>query len=357
MKYLDKLQKEDKQILYEYTKACFNGDIPDFLEKYLTLPMFQTLKGKGQFCGVENTNLFHPKSKYNRLDHSVNCAGIIWHLTKDKKRTIKALCHDLSTVSFAHTIDFLLKDSINQNAAESLIDRRKILNSSKEFLSYLKEDGLTLEDIYFLEQDSLIDISRPGLCVDRFEGIIHINYIWLNTCSLEDIKTILNDLWVLINEQGQEEIGFKTLEVGQLFFELMLNYAYCMQSKEDKYSMQFIADLLSIAIKDGLLTLRDLYTLKEDKIVSILQNNYEVWQTFEKIDYVKSSNICPRGYYVVVDAKKRYAIPLVQIGTKTRRITDVAVLCSDKLEQFWKFKEQKYLFHDKIRMLVREDLC
>lgn len=357
MKYLDKLQKEDKQILYEYTKACFNGDIPDFLEKYLTLPMFQTLKGKGQFCGVENTNLFHPKSKYNRLDHSVNCAGIIWHLTKDKKRTIKALCHDLSTVSFAHTIDFLLKDSINQNAAESLIDRRKILNSSKEFLSYLKEDGLTLEDIYFLEQDSLIDISRPGLCVDRFEGIIHINYIWLNTCSLEDIKTILNDLWVLINEQGQEEIGFKTLEVGQLFFELMLNYAYCMQSKEDKYSMQFIADLLSIAIKDGLLTLSDLYTLKEDKIVSILQNNYEVWQTFEKIDYVKSSNICPSGYYVVVDAKKRYAIPLVQIGTKTRRITDVAVLCSDKLEQFWKFKEQKYLFHDKIRMLVREDLC
>lgn len=357
MKYLDKLQKEDKQILYEYTKACFNGNIPDFLEKYLTLPMFQTLKGKGQFCGVENTNLFHPKSKYNRLDHSVNCAGIIWHLTKDKKRTIKALCHDLSTVSFAHTIDFLLRDSINQNAAESLIDRRKILNSSKEFLSYLKEDGLTLEDIYFLEQDSLIDISRPGLCVDRFEGIIHINYIWLNTCSLEDIKTILNDLWVLINEQGQEEIGFKTLEVGQLFFELMLNYAYCMQSKEDKYSMQFIADLLSIAIKDGLLTLSDLYTLKEEKIVSILQNNYEVWQTFEKIDYVKSSNICPSGYYVVVDAKKRYAIPLVQIGTKTRRITDVAVLCSDKLEQFWKFKEQKYLFHDKIRMLVREDLC
>ena len=357
MKYLDKLQKEDKQILYEYMKACFNGNIPDFLEKYLTLPMFQTLKGKGQFCGVENTNLFHPKSKYNRLDHSVNCAGIIWHLTKDKKRTIKALCHDLSTVSFAHTIDFLLKDSINQNAAESLIDRRKILNSSKEFLSYLKEDGLTLEDIYFLEQDSLIDLPRPGLCVDRFEGIIHINYIWLNTCSLEDIKTILNDLWVLINEQGQEEIGFKTLEVGQLFFELMLNYAYCMQSKEDKYSMQFIADLLSIAIKDGLLTLSDLYTLKEDKIVSILQNNYEVWQTFEKIDYVKSSNICPSGYYVVVDAKKRYAIPLVQIGTKTRRITDVAVLCSDKLEQFWKFKEQKYLFHDKIRMLVREDLC
>lgn len=357
MKYLDKLQKEDKQILYEYTKACFNGNIPDFLEKYLTLPMFQTLEGKGQFCGVENANLFHPKSKYNRLDHSMNCAGIIWHLTKDKKRTIKALCHDLSTVSFAHTIDFLLKDSINQNAAESLIDRKRMLSSSKKFLNYLKEDGLTLEDIYFLEQDSLIDISRPGLCVDRFEGIIHINYIWLNTCSLEDIKTILNDLWVLINEQGQEEIGFKTLEVGQLFFELMLNYAYCMQSKEDKYSMQFIADLLSIAIKDGLLTLSDLYTLKEEKIVSILQNNYEVWQTFEKIDYVKSSNICPSGYYVVVDAKKRYAIPLVQIGTKTRRITDVAVLCSDKLEQFWKFKEQKYLFHDKIRMLVREDLC
>ena len=355
MKYLDKLA--DNQVLYEYTKAFFDGDIPDFLEKYLTLPMFQTLEGKGQFCGVENANLFHPKSKYNRLDHSMNCAGIIWHLTKDKKRAIKALCHDLSTVSFAHTIDFLLKDTINQNAAETLIDRKRMLSSSKKFLNYLKEDGLTLEDIYFLEQDSLIDLPRPGLCVDRLEGIMHINYIWLNTCSLEDIKTILNDLRVLTNEQGKEEIGFKTPAVGQLFFELMLNYAYCMQSKEDKYPMQFIADLLSIAIKDGLLTLRDLYTLKEEKIVSLLKENYEIWQTFEKIDYVKSSNICPSGYYVAVDAKKRYAIPLVQKGPKTMRITDFDVLCNDKLQQFWKFKEQKYLFHDKINMLVREDLC
>ena len=355
MKYLDKLA--DNQVLYEYTKAFFDGDIPDFLEKYLTLPMFQTLEGKGQFCGVENANLFHPKSKYNRLDHSMNCAGIIWHLTKDKKRTIKALCHDLSTVSFAHTIDFLLKDTINQNAAESLIDRKRMLSSSKEFLNYLKEDGLTLEDICFLEQDSLIDLPRPGLCVDRLEGIMHINYIWLNTCSLEDIKTILNDLRVLTNEQGKEEIGFKTPTVGQLFFELMLNYAYCMQSKEDKYPMQFIADLLSIAIKDGLLTLRDLYTLKEEKIVSLLKENYEIWQIFEKIDYVKSSNICPSGYYVAVDAKKRYAIPLVQKGPKAMRITDFDVLCNDKLQQFWKFKEQKYLFHDKINMLVREDLC
>ena len=355
MKYLDKLA--DNQVLYEYTKSLFGGDIPDFLERYLTLPMFQTLEGKGQFCGVENANLFHPKSKYNRLDHSMNCAGIIWHLTKDKKRTIKAFCHDLSTVSFAHTIDFLLKDTINQNAAETLIDRKRMLSSSKKFLNYLKEDGLTLEDIYFLEQDSLIDLPRPGLCVDRLEGIMHINYIWLNTCALEDIKTILNDLRVLTNEQGKEEIGFKTPTVGQLFFELMLNYAYCMQSKEDKYPMQFIADLLSIAIKDGLLTLRDLYTLKEEKIVSLLKENYEIWQTFEKIDYVKSSNICPSGYYVAVDAKKRYAIPLVQKGPKTMRITDFDVLCNDKLQQFWKFKEQKYLFHDKINMLVREDLC
>lgn len=39
------------------------------------------------------------------------------------------------------------------------------------------------------------------------------------------------------------------------------------------------------------------------------------------------------------------------------RITDFDVICNDKLQQFWKFKEQKYLFHDKINMLVREDLC
>lgn len=360
MKYLDKLKSEGKLDLYAYTKICFNGEIPDFLEKYLTLPMFQTLEGKGQFCGVDNTKLFNPRCKYNRLDHSLNCAGIIWRLTKNKKRTLCALCHDLSTVSFAHTIDFLLKDTINQNSAESLTNIKKILESSQKFQEYLQEDGITrkeLEDILDPESDSLVDIERPSLCVDRLEGILHTNYIWLNICNIEEVGSIINDLIVCKNEQGKEEMGFKTLEVSKLFFRMMLSYAYALQSKEDKYSMQFIADLLEIAIKDRLLKLEDLYMIEEEQIVMILKDNYEIWKEFTSLDKIESSDVCPKGYYVEIEAKKRYAIPLVKIDGSNIRITDIDVECYDKLQDFFKFKEKKYLFNDKINMLERRVKC
>ena len=353
MKYLDKLKSEGKLDLYVYTKVCFNGDIPDFLEKYLTLPMFQTLEGKGQFCGVDNTKLFNPRCKYNRLDHSINCAGIIWRLTKNKQRTICALCHDLSTVSFAHAIDFLLKDTINQNSAESLIDIKKILQESKQFQAYLQEDEISLEEVINPEHDSLIDIERPSLCVDRLEGIIHINYIWLNICSIEEVSSIINDLAICKNEQGKEELGFKTLEVSKLFFAMMLAYAYTLQSKEDKFSMQFIADLLEIAIKDKVIKLEDLYTLEEEKIVTLLKENYSIWQEFTSLDKVESSNSKPSGYFVQVLSKKRYAIPLIKIKDKSIRLTYIDDKCNDKLQDFFAFQEQKYLFSDKIKMLER----
>lgn len=360
MKYLEQLKKEANFDLYAYTKLCFNGEIPDFLEKYLTLPMFQTLKGKGQFCGVENTKLFNLRTKYNRLDHSMNCAGMIWRLTENKKRTLCALCHDLKTVSFAHTIDFLLKDSINQNSAESLMDIKKILESSQKFQEYLQEDGISLkelEEILDPESDSLVDIERPSLCVDRLEGILSANYIWLNICTLKEVRKIINDLTICKNEQGKEEIGFKSLEASKLFFSMMLSYAYALQSKEDKYSMQFIADLLEIAIKDGLLKLEELYTIDEEQIVMLLKDNYEIWQEFTSLAKIESSDVCPKGYYVEIETKKRYAIPLVKGERQNIRLTDIDVESNDKFQEFLKFREKKYLFSDKIKMLVRDNKC
>ena len=357
MNYLDSLIQNKNFDLYNYTKVLFGGEIPSFIEKYLSLPMFQTLKGKGQFCGVDNTKIFNPRCKYNRLDHSINCAGIIWRLTKNKKKTIIALCHDLSTVSFAHTIDFLLNDSLTQKSSEKIIDIKFLLNSSKEFKEYLKADGVSLEDIINPSLDSLVDNKRPKLCVDRLEGIIHTNFIWLNTCDVKIVTEIINDLTICLNEYGEEEIGFKSIEKAKMFFEMMLIYAYALQCKEDKYSMQFIADLLKIAIEDKIIDLQSLYEINEDKIVELLSFNYPIWKSFTNLTEIEGSEVKPNGYHVVVEAKKRYAIPLVSFLNGSLRITDIDSKCNDKLQEFLKFKEQKYLYSDKIKMLVREELC
>lgn len=44
-----------------------------------------------------------------------------WHFTHDKKETLAALLHDIGTPCFAHTIDFLLGDSINQESSEETL--------------------------------------------------------------------------------------------------------------------------------------------------------------------------------------------------------------------------------------------
>ena len=97
----------------------------------------------------------------------------------------------------------------------------------------------------------------------------------------------------------------------------------------------------------------DLYTLEEEAIVSLLKENYSIWQEFTFLDKVESSNSKPSGYFVQVLSKKRYAIPLIKIKDKNIRLTDIDDKCNDKLQEFFTFQEQKYLFSDKIKMLER----
>lgn len=348
MKYLDKLLSEKRYDLYYYTKLLYDGDIPEFIEKYLDLPMFQALKGKGQFCGVDYSKIYNPRCNYTRLDHSINCAGIIWQLTKDKRKTICALCHDLGTPCFAHTIDFLLKDYLNQNSAEK--DIKNYLKASKEFLSYLKLDNIALEEVNNPSNYSLVDIERPGVCVDRLEGIIHTAYIWINNYGLEKVRQVINDLTIGTNADAKEEIGFKSLDIAKLFFEMMVSYAYALQSWEDRYSMQFIADLLDVAINDGKIKLEDLYTMNEIDVVRLL-SEYQVWQNFLETEKIETTDILPETYYVSVEAKKRYAIPLVATNTGFKRLTDIDSESKIKLEEFFSSKLPRYAYSRKIRKI------
>ena len=72
-------------------------DYPDFIDKYLALPILARLKGVGLLCGTDWTKLYKNRFHYSRLDHSVGVALIIWHFTHDKVQTLAGLFHDAST--------------------------------------------------------------------------------------------------------------------------------------------------------------------------------------------------------------------------------------------------------------------
>ena len=86
------------------------------------------------------TKLYHPLFLYTRYDHSLVVAHMTWHFTHDKKETIAALLHDVGTPCFAHCIDYVFGDYLNQETSEASI--ADIVKKDKELVSYLIEDGI-----------------------------------------------------------------------------------------------------------------------------------------------------------------------------------------------------------------------
>ena len=97
---------------------CPRSDYPDFLDRYIELPVLQRLAGIGLLCGTDWTKLYRNRFYYSRLDHSKGVALIVWHFTHDKAQTIAGLLHDISTPVFSHVSDFRKGDALTQTATE-----------------------------------------------------------------------------------------------------------------------------------------------------------------------------------------------------------------------------------------------
>ena len=76
-------QTEKSFNIEEYYKILC-PEFPNFLKKYIELPIMQRLSGIGLLCGTDWTSLYKNRFFYSRLDHSVGVALIIWNFTKDK---------------------------------------------------------------------------------------------------------------------------------------------------------------------------------------------------------------------------------------------------------------------------------
>ena len=61
---------------------------------------------------------FRGLPRYSRFRHSVGVCLITWHFTGSIEQALAALFHDISTPSFAHTVDFLHGDYLRQEYTE-----------------------------------------------------------------------------------------------------------------------------------------------------------------------------------------------------------------------------------------------
>jgi len=333
--------------LKEYFNILCDNDYPEFINKYIELDEMQRLKGIDQFCGCYYTKIFKNKYWYSRLDHSIATSLMTWHFTKDKTQTLSALFHDLGTPSFSHCVDFLMGDSIKQESSEK--DVMSIIRNSKKINEYLKIDGIDVNDLD-TQKYGVVENDHPSICVDRLDGVFGTCLIWNNYFGIEDIREIYKDMTVLINEKGNEELGFSKLSSALKFFNGSMFYAYILQRCEDKYVMNFISSILDKLIKTRELSYEDLYVLTEDEIIKIINNtNCSVWNKFTNSKEVNRLNKKLYNLYIVSgEVKKRFVIPLVMHNDKISRINDISSECNDRIVEFMEYKDSKYCYVESI---------
>ncbi len=334
----------------EYQSLFIDEEYPSFIDKYLSCKTLERLKHVTQFCGADYTNLYSPLFLYTRYDHSITVAHMTWHFTHDKKSTIAALLHDVGTPCFAHTIDYVFGDYMNQESSEK--DIVEMIKKDKDLMQCLKEDNMDLELLKDLTQYSILENKSPRLCADRLDGVLHTCYIWLHTHPLDEIKEVYEDTTILINEDGKPEIGFKHKMMAIKFAKMVIVYAKELWGNKDKYVSKYISEMVKASVERNLITLEDLYIKKESEIAAIFDNNFSSWKKFNKASILIGTETTPTNFYVSVSAKKRNVIPLVWDKNKAKRIDEASLSASKIYRSLEGFSDSTYAYVEEIIELL-----
>ena len=188
-------------------RNIYHRSVPDWLLPFLEVPEMQRLKDIGMNCGCEYTGFppFRQQHSYSRWDHSVGTALIVWHYTEEPQQTLSALFHDVSTPTFAHAVDFLRGDHRTQEATES--GTLEMIRGSSAIRNLLDPMGLRAEDVGDYHRFPIADNASPRLCADRLEYSCG-NIIQYGFATVDEVRSIVEDLTVGKNEDGKDELMF-----------------------------------------------------------------------------------------------------------------------------------------------------
>lgn len=343
-KYLENLNKEVK----EYLKIL-SPEFPEWLLDYINNIEMLRLNGIGMSCGTTYTNVYNDKYFYSSLTHSIAVALIVWHFTHDKKQTISGLFHDIATPTFKHCIDFMNGDSENQESTEERTEQ--IIKNSKNIMSLLKRDNINIEEISDYHIYPIADNDTPKLSADRFEYTLSGGLYQVKVFELEDIEKYYNNIVILKNEDGVDELAFNDITLCENFIHDISKLWPRWIEDEDRLCMQFIADIVKSMHIKNYITIDDLYKLSEREVLQLIKNcedNY-IKDAFNKFQNASRNSVYKSDipnyeiYCTTVKGKKRYINPLVILNGKISRIKDVSKLANNDINNFLNMKLHNYI--------------
>ena len=364
-------EKYDWQIIlneHSQTEKSFNieeyykilcPEFPNFLKKYIELPIMKRLSGIGLLCGTDWTSLYKNRFFYSRLDHSVGVALIIWNFTKDKTQTIAGLLHDVSTTVFSHVSDFRKGDALTQTSTEE--PTTKMILSDSALCKLLESDGIEPKDVVDYHIYPIADNEIPSLSADRLEYMYPSGVALDGSWTFEEIAKTYNDLIILKNEENKEELGFKTIEMAELYCKKFCMIGHILQLNENKLSLQLLSQIMSKAVELDVLQEEDFMTLSESKIIEKIESFISkktlsleeqkfatMYNTFRKMTKVEHTNQkLPEDEYFCVSlkVKQRYINPLVKVGANSqqaKRLSEVSDFANKLIKDFLEYEDTKF---------------
>ena len=294
--------------------TIYENRTPDFIRPFLMSPALQRLSGIGMNCGCEYTAfpLFRRVLPYSRLDHSVGAALIVWHWTHEREPALAALFHDIAAPVFAHVIDFVKGDYVNQEATEE--GTARLIREDPVLPRLLSESGIPLARVEEDRLYPLVNNETPRLCADRLEYTLG-NLLHFGLCTAEEIRALYEGLTVTYAEDGAEEPAFLDLETAARFARLALRCSRIYVSDEDRYAMQRLAELIKRAMEKGVLREEDLRTTEEAVIRKMLADREfrAAWEAFASLSRTeRAPQPDERPFWRQIPAKKRWIDPLVK---------------------------------------------
>ncbi len=325
---------------------CPREDWPAFLDNYLQLPVLKRLQGVGLLCGTDWTALYKNRFYYSRLDHSLGVALIVWHFTHDKAQTLAGLLHDISTPVFSHVSDFRKGDALTQTATEEPTVR--IIRGDTELGRLLAQDGLSSEQVEDYHIYPVADNEIPQLSADRLEYMFPSGMALDGSWTMDEIRTCYNDLVILKNEDGQDELGFQHVEIAELYCEHFCMIGHILQLNENKLALHMLGQIMNMAEKEGILSEEDFMKLSEKEVMERLDANLSLsgrlsryYRTFRSMTSIEhTEQALPESDYFCVSlkVKQRYINPLV--GDK--RLSEVSSKARTIIEDFKSYSDTAY---------------
>lgn len=288
--------------------------IPKAIKKYYETPSLQRLKGVGYFCGMDyaSKDIYDFKYYVSTFDHSKTTAGITSKFTDDKRAILAALYHDVSKPTCGHVVDYMNKDYATQESTEEYT--KEIILNDDLLMKYLKEEHIEPEEIADFKRYSLVDLNRPSLCADRIDGVLLNSLAWSEKLSVVEAHAIIDDLEVYKNEDGKEEIGFKSKFMAKYFYMKNKDIDNLTHTSWDTYMMELLASIIKLAIEEELITYESLYYLTDSQLFKLFEfsSNKELKSKLTEFEYINKGEIQPIRNPQI---KKRLVNPLVN-GTR-----------------------------------------